>query len=128
MKTLLAILAVLAMAVPAMAESLTIHSDWDFNAPPADNIIQPTGFNLYKNDTVVCNINDPAARQLECAVLFTAADLTQDGSKAEALFSLTATDNRGLESDKSAPFLISVETSTLPSLPAPVLVIISVSH
>jgi len=74
----------------------TIHVEWGYT-PPASPAV--TGFKLYQEDTVVCQVKDPSATAMDCSVSL---------AKETTDFTLTATFDDGTESPRSTPFPFTV--------------------
>ena len=90
MKTLLAVLAVLAMAVPAMAEDFTVIDEFVFNAPPVTNVIQPVSFKLYFNNFLLCTIPYEAdMTSVSCPITLTSVHVNQDTQQAGGMFKMS---------------------------------------
>ena len=120
MKTLLTVIFCLAMAGMAMAETKQVTATFEYHEIPADNIVQPKAWQLYKNGVFVCEELDITLREFTCSVNFNALDVNEiDPTKAGADFTLTAVDNRDIESDASNIYPATFAISDLPSLDAP---------
>jgi PKD repeat protein len=85
----------------------TIHAEWDTYVPPSGYIL--SGFNLYQEGSLACQLQNPGATTMDCTV-----SLTKDSTA----FSLTAVFSNGTESSHSAPF--NFTTPDTPPVNAPV--------
>lgn len=84
------LLALAATAPGTVAKS--IHVEWGYT-PPSEPAV--TGFKLYQEGVLVCNVSDPEARCADCDVIL---------DRNETSFTLTAAFSDGTESPHSAPF------------------------
>lgn len=94
---------------PASTTSQSVHAEWNSYAPPSGLIV--SGFKLYKDGTVACQVEGASATSLDCQV-------TLENSTAN--FTLTAFFTDGTESPHSAPVAFAAGGTTLPGrlLPA----------
>ncbi len=91
---------------PASTTSQSVHAEWNSYAPPSGLIV--SGFKLYKDGTVACQVEGASATSLDCQV-------TLENSTAN--FTLTAFFTDGTESPHSAPVAFAAGGTTLPGSP-----------
>ena len=78
--------------IPAAAATQSIHVEWGYTPPSTPAV---SGFKLYQEGSFVCQVKNPKATAMDCAVTLT-TDITH--------FTLTAAFTDGTESPHSAPF------------------------
>lgn len=100
-------------ATSAAAADRSIHVEWGGYTPPSELTV--SGFRLYQDGSLACEIQNPNATSMDCAV-----SLYQDTTP----FTLTATFTDGSESPHSAPFPLNFTQETPPPTPPDT----SVSH
>ncbi len=97
--TIIRLLITLFCCLPAVASAATsIHVEWGYTAPSAPAV---TGYKLYQEGTLACQVQDPNAIAMDCSVTLTAATTN---------FTLTATFSDSTESPQSAPFAFTTDT------------------
>ncbi len=91
--TIIRLLITLFCCLPAVASAATsIHVEWGYTPPTTPAV---TGYKLYQEGVVACQVMDANATTMDCAVNLTAATTN---------FTLTATFSDNTESPQSAPF------------------------
>ena len=103
MKVLMAVLAVLAMAVPAMAEDFLASDSFLFTPPPVTNVIQPVTMKLYFNDFLLCETPYVVGiDMIQCPITLTSVHVDKDSQTAGGDFRVSVIDNLGRETSSSA--------------------------
>jgi PKD repeat protein len=90
----------------AAATTQSIHVEWGYT-PPSEPAV--SGFKLYQEGALACQVQNPEATSMDCQVTLTGATTN---------FTLTATFSDGTESPHSAPFTFATPSTSTTALQA----------